>query len=112
MNKQAKIEYFNSYNSAGSKPFWINCKPYFYSKADSDIVLNENGNLILKNEEIAMTFNDYFSAIVDNLTLHHWEDKTSPPSSTSDKINDIIRNYEKHASICKIKIKYRGISSF
>ena len=27
MNKQAKIEYFNSYNSADSKPFWINCKP-------------------------------------------------------------------------------------
>ena len=112
MNKQAKIEYFNSYNSAGSKPFWINCKPYFYSKADSDIVLNENGNLILKNEEIAKTFNDYFSAIVDNLNLHHWEDKTSPPSSTSDKINDIIKNYEKHPSICNIKTKYRGISNF
>ena len=115
MNKQANIDYFHSYNSAGSKPFWINRKLYFsnkYNKVDTDIVLNENGNLILKNEEIAKTFNDYFSAIVDNLNLHHREDKTSPPSSTSDKINDIIRNYQKHASICKIKIKYRGISSF
>ena len=58
MNKQAKIEYFNSYNSADSKPFWINCKPYFsnkYNKADTDIVLNGKGNLILKNEEIAKT---------------------------------------------------------
>ena len=115
MNKQAKIEYFNSYNSADSKPFWINCKPYFsnkYNKADTDIVLNENGNLILKNKEIVKTFNDYFSAIVDSLNLHHWEDKNSPPSSTSDKINDIIKNYEKHPSICKIKSKCRGISSF
>ena len=115
MSKQSKIEYFNSYNSAVSKPFWTSYKPYFsnkYSKADTDIVLNENGNLILKNEEIAKTFNDYFSAIVDNLNLHHWEDKTSPPSSTSDKINDIIKNYEKHPSICNIKTKYRGISSF
>ena len=104
MNKQAKFEYFNSYNSADSKPFWINCTPYFsnkYNKADTDIVLNENGNLILKNEKIAETFNDYFSAIVDDLNLHHREDKTSPPSSTSDKINDIIKNYEKHPSICK-----------
>ena len=25
MNKQAKIEFFNSYNSADRKPFWINC---------------------------------------------------------------------------------------
>ena len=43
MNKQAKIEYFNSYNSAGSKPFWINYKPYFcntYNKTDTDIVFN------------------------------------------------------------------------
>ena len=82
LNKQAKIEYFNSYNSADTKPFRVNCKPYFsnkYNKADTDIVLNENGNLILKNEEIAMTFNVHFSAIVDNLNLHHWQDKTSPP---------------------------------
>ena len=69
-------------------------------------------NLIFKNEETAKTFNGYFSAIVDNLNLHHWEDKTSLPSSTSDKTNDIIKNYEKHPSNCKIKAKYRGISSF
>ena len=115
LNKQAKFEYFSSYNSADSKPFWVNCKPYFsnkYSKADTDIVLNENGDLILKNEEIVKTFNDYFGAIVDNLDLHHWEDKTSSPSNTSDKINDIIKNYEKHPSICNIKTKYRGISNF
>ena len=58
-------------------------------------------NLIFKNEETAKTFNGYFSAIVDNLNLHHWEDKTSPPSSTSDKINDITKNYEKHPRIYK-----------
>ena len=97
LNKQAKFEYISSYNSADSKPFWANCKPNFsnkYSKADTGIVLNENGDLILKNKEIAKTFNDYFGAIVDNLYLHHWEDKTSSPSNTSDKIYDIIKNYE------------------
>ena len=69
-------------------------------------------SLILKNEEIVKTFNDYFGAIVDNLDLHHWEDKTSSPSKTSDKINDIIKNYEKHSSICNIKTKYKGINNF
>ena len=52
LNKQAKFEYFSSYNSADSKPLWVICKPYFsnkYSKDDTDIVLNENGDLILKN---------------------------------------------------------------
>ena len=69
--------------------------------------MNENAN-----EEIAKVFDDYYSAIVDNLNLHHWKDKTSPPSSTSDKINDIIKNYEKQPNICKIKSKCSGISSF
>ena len=58
------------------------------------------------------TFNDYFSETVDNLNLHDCKDKTSPPSSTSDKINDIIKNYEKHPSICNIKTKCRRISYF
>ena len=60
-NKQAKFEDFSSYNSADSKLFWVNCKRYFcnkYSKADTDIILNENGYLILKKEEIAIYFND------------------------------------------------------
>ena len=115
LNKQAKFEYFSSYNSTDSKPFWVNCKPYFsnkYSKADTDIVLNENGHLILKNEEIANTFNGYFGAFVDNLDLHHWEGKTSSPSNTSYKINDIIKNYEKHPSIWNMKTKYIGNFSF
>ena len=114
LNKQAKFEYFSYYNSANSKPFWVNCKACFsnkYRKADTDVVLNKNGDLILKKEEISKTFNDYFVAIVDNLDLHHWEDKISP-SNTSDRINDIIKNYEKHPSICNIKTKYRGISNF
>ena len=49
LNKQAKFEYFSSYNYADSKPFWVNCKAYFsnkYSTADTDVVLNENGDLI------------------------------------------------------------------
>ena len=106
LNKQAKVDYFSPYNSADSKLFWVNCKPYFsnkYSKADTDIVLNENGE---------KTFNDYFRSIVDNIDLHHWEDKTFSSSNTSDKINDIIKNYEKQPSICNIKPKYRGISKF
>ena len=45
MNKEAKLEYFSKYESDDSKPFWINCKPYFtnkHSEADTDIMLGEN----------------------------------------------------------------------
>ena len=44
MNNPAKFEYFSSYNSTGSKSFWVNCKPYFfnkYSKAETDNFLNK-----------------------------------------------------------------------
>ena len=97
LNKQAKFEYFSSYSSADSKPFWVNCKHSFsnkYSEADTDIVLIENDDLILKNEEIAKTFTDYFGAIVDNIDFHHWKDKISSPLNISDKINYVIKNYE------------------
>ena len=52
-NKPVKLEYFSSFNSTDSKQFWVNCKPYFsnnHSKSDTDTVLNENADLILKNE--------------------------------------------------------------
>ena len=44
--------------------------------------------------------------------MHHWEDKISPPSNTFHKINDIIKNYEKHPSIYNIKTKCSSISNF
>ena len=72
--------------------------------------MHENGDLILKKQKTAKVFNDYFGAVIDNLDLHHREDKISSSSNTSDKTNDIINNNEKHPSICNIKTKYRGIS--
>ena len=44
--------------------------------------------------------------------MHHWQDKTSPLSGTSDKINDIKKNYEKHPTICNVKTKHRHIINF
>ena len=75
LNKEAKLQYFKNYDSANTKPFWENCKPYFsnkHSKADTDIMLSENGDLILKNYKIADTFNDYFGSIIENKNLYHW----------------------------------------
>ena len=31
-NKEEKLEYFSKYESNDSKPFWVNCKPYFTNK--------------------------------------------------------------------------------
>ena len=81
LNKKAKLEYFNNFDSSqGSKPFWVKCMPYFsnkHSKADTDIRLNEKGDIIFKNKEIANTFNEYFGSIVESLDLHIWTEGSS-----------------------------------
>ena len=56
INQKAKLEYFDNFDSSqGSKSFWVKCK--LYSKADTDIILNEEGDIILKNKGIPNTFN-------------------------------------------------------
>ena len=88
VNNEAKLQYFDNYDSTNTKPFWEHCKPYFsnkHSKADTDIILSENGDLILKNDKIANTFNDYFGSIVENMNLYHWDDETFSTSKDSDK---------------------------
>ena len=49
--------------------FGINCKPNFSSKhrkADTNIMLSENGELIMKNQDIVNTLKDYFRPVVEN----------------------------------------------
>ena len=115
LNKEAKLEYFSKYESDDNKPFWVRCKPYFtnkHSKADTDIMLSENGELILKNKEIANTFNDHFGSIVDNLGLDHWDDHSLSPTKGDDRIDNIIKRYKNHPSIKNIKAKIHFLFRF
>ena len=66
LNKKLKFEYFG-----------VNCKLYFSnknSKADINIRLSENSELIMKNQDIANTFKDYFESFVENLNLFQWNE--------------------------------------
>ena len=58
-----------------SKSFWEKCKPYFskkHSKGDSDILLIEKDELLLKNKKVADVFNSYFQSITDSFDLFEW----------------------------------------
>ena len=108
LNKEAKLEYCSKFESNDNKAFWVNCKPYFtnkHSKAETDIMLSETGELILKNKEIANIFNDHFGSIVQNLDLDHWNDHSLSLTKSSDRIENIIKRYKNHPSIRKIKKK-------
>ena len=119
LNKTAKLEYFNNLKlRKDSKPFWEKCKPYFTnkrSKADTDIMLNENGELLLKDKDIADTFNEYFGSIVELLDLYKWESEITNldlNDSNQDCFDITINKYEKHPSIQMIKQNFRISKKF
>ena len=119
LNKTAKLEYFNNFDSSqGSKPFRAKFKPYYsnkHSKAYTDIILNEKGDIIFKNKEIANIFNEYFGPIVESLALHIWTDHSSnvPSSYTSDDgINNILIKFVNNPSIRTIRQNFSITSKF
>ena len=71
-------------------------------------MLSENGELILKNKEIANTFNDHFGSIVDNLGFDHSLSLTKG----DDRIDDIIKRYKNRPSIKNIKAKINSVRIF
>ena len=56
LNKTAQFEYSNNLKPGkDNKPFWKKCKPYFtdkHSRGDTDIMLNKNGESLLKNQDV------------------------------------------------------------
>ena len=75
-------------------------------------MLSENGELILKNKEIANTFNDHFGSIVDSLGLDRWDDHSLSPTKGDDRIDNIIKRYKNHPSIKNIKAKFNSARIF
>ena len=121
LKRDSKLRYFDNIEiSQNSKPFWNECKPYFSNKhahGDFKIILIEeeeitnNSNevikketLLVKNDEIAKTFNKYFAETAETLNTFEW------PSNKTDLLNyqltAIIKQFQNHPSIKKLKSKY------
>ena len=75
-------------------------------------MLSKNGESILKNKEIANTFNDHFGSTVDNLGLDHWNDHFLSPTMGSNRIDNIIKRCKNHPSIKNVKAKFNSFCSF
>ena len=71
----ATIPYFHNLKLGdGNKPFYKNCESLFTSHhSKTDILLNEKGELVLKNKDIAETFNTRFWSIVKSQNLYSWK---------------------------------------
>ena len=123
LNRESKTQYFdNMQTSKHSKSFWDKCKPYFSNKhahGDSKIILIEKENIItnknevaqkktllVNNDEIAKTLNNHFSETVEKLNTFEWPSNEKYENMHNEKLTTIIKKFENHPSIMKIKSKY------
>ena len=109
LNRQTKSKHFNEdSNTESSRPFWETCKPYFsnkHARGDSKIMFIENDKVLLKNEEAAKEFNQYFGHITDSLDLYEYPDVTFCEGLGD--IDNIVYKFRNHPSIIKIKERYK-----
>ena len=76
------------------------------------LTLTENGETLLKNEEIAGNLNDLFSDIITNLKLPSYEDPTTNVENIADPVLKAIEKYKNIPSIRMINDKYKTNSVF
>ena len=82
-----------------------NCESLFseksYSKESISVTIKDG--LIIENEDLAKTFNNFFSNIVNKLGIEHVPDDELNLSSIDDPALKAIAKYENHPSILRIK---------
>ena len=120
LNRESKTKYFdNTQTSENSKTIWDKCKLYFSNKhahSDSKIILIEKENIITnknevvqketllaKSDEIAKTFNNHFSETVEKSNAFKWPFNEKYKNIQNEKLTTIIKKFENHPSIMKIK---------
>ena len=73
LDKNCKNEFFDNLEiKSNSKSFWDKCKPNFsnkHSKGESDILLIEKDELLLKNKKVTDVCNSYSQSFTDSLDL-------------------------------------------
>ena len=73
-------------------------------------MLIENDKMLLKNEEVAKEFNQYFGHITDSLDLYEYPDVRV--CDGLDDIDNIVYKFRNHPRIIKIKERYKVNENF
>ena len=99
LNREKK-KYFNNLDLNifnDNKTFWQRIEPLFSDKKggkQSKIIIIENDIVYTENQVIAEKLNNYFTDVIDNLNID---------DIISRDIDSIVKRYESHPSIIKIK---------
>ena len=88
-----------------NKKFWQHVKPLFSNKLDvsqKNIIIVEKDTIISNNTEVAEKLNYFFIEAVENLEIEPFVPHNGNRIYT-ESIHEIVKKYETHPSILKIK---------
>ena len=96
-----------------NKTFWKTIKPHFTDKDvnHDSITLVQNEETISDNKEISETLSNFFSEVVTNLNLPHYDDPTVNIEFMDDPVARAVEKYKNHPSIRLIKENYRNTNN-
>ena len=106
--RETKRDYFANLDTKTMKDnrkFWKTVNPLFSEKSyskESISLINKDG-LITENEDLAKTFNIFFSNILNNLGIEDIPDDESNLSNIDDPMLKVIAKYENHPGILRDK---------
>ena len=110
---KSKRDYFANLDTKiikDNRKFWKNVNPLFSEKSYSkkSISLINKDGLVTENKDLAKTFNNFFSNIVNKLGIEDVPADGSNLSNIDDPISKAIAKYENHPSILRIKNYMKG----
>ena len=115
--KKEKRNYYNNLDLKifdDNKTFWKRIKPLFSNKhtgLQNNITIVEKDTVTSNKKEVAEKLNNFFIDAVENLDIDHFvTERNDNPSSGN--IDEIIRNYETHPSILKIRENIKVTDKF
>ena len=90
-----------------NKLFWKRIKTLFSEKVKltGNITIVEDGKVTSDKKEVAEMLNNYFIEAVENLEIEEFmpDDDFVHSNNNNDDIDNIIRKYQSHPSVLKIK---------
>ena len=107
--KREKKKYYNNLNLnilKDNKQFWKTIRPFFSDKQkdyQADFTLIDNDEVTSNDNEVAEKFNNFFTDVIENLGIDPYIKETEIDPCPDTPINNIVRKYENHPSILKIK---------
>ena len=111
--RKAKRDYYSNLNPtcvSDNKKFWKTVKPLFSEKGFSSetITLVDKNVIYEEDKKVSEMFNDFFSSVVRNLNIEINCNLLNETEDETDLISRIIKKYESHPSILKIREVYGG----